>query len=335
MDTVVTITQDEGKWFTSPVTTYQGPMKAIRDSIPRFERRTFGPGFLPRKASVEPAIPGTTVPNVTVNPYLDAIVRMPMKQGEPEIPVGVVSPSYSLLQHHELFDEILRTLDVLKIDPEEIVTEATLSRFGERMRLSLLFPERFNLEIADKDAMGLRLECFNSVDGSTKFMAVIGWLRFVCSNGLVGIADTYYRRRHNRTMELHEIAAVLKGGMAVTTKEAEAYRSSMKMKISDSRLKEWVDGPLASAWGVKAAMRTWHITREGHDVDFADPFQKGKPTEKAVIRGERVPGAVLPGDTVFAVTQAPSWLAKERRDVWQQLEWKQQIPEILKKLPSK
>ena len=60
----------------------------------------------------------------------------------------------------------------------------------------------------------------------------------------------------------------------------------------------------------------------GHDVQLADPFQKGVPTEKDVIPTVTVPGAVLPGDNVYAVSQSLSWLAKERRDVQEQLEWK-------------
>ncbi|MEI6209814.1 MAG: hypothetical protein WCP20_23765, partial [Desulfuromonadales bacterium] len=91
-------------------------------------------------------------------------------------------------------------------------------------------------------------------------------------------------------------------------------------------------GYLAKKWGVKAAVRTWHITRTGTDVEMADPFEKGKATEKSIIWGKKVPCAVLPGDNVYAVSQSLSWLAKERRDVQEQLEWKQQIPELIDKL---
>jgi hypothetical protein len=86
---------------------------------------------------------------------------------------------------------------------------------------------------------------------------------------------------------------------------------------------------------VKAAVRTWHITKTGHDVKLADPFEKGKATEKTVEPTAVVLGAVIPGDTVYAVSQSLSWLAKERRDVQEQLEWKQQIPELLGPLMGK
>jgi hypothetical protein len=64
-------------------------------------------------------------------------------------------------------------------------------------------------------------------------------------------------------------------------------------------------------------------------VRQVDPFEKGTPTEKAVTTLAPVPGAVLPGDTVYAVAQALSWLAKERREVQEQVAWRQQIPQLV------
>jgi hypothetical protein len=53
----------------------------------------------------------------------------------------------------------------------------------------------------------MRLECFNSVDGSTKFQAFMGWYRFVCSNGLiVGITQVDMRRRHIWGLDILDIS---------------------------------------------------------------------------------------------------------------------------------
>jgi len=99
----------------------------------------------------------------------------------------------------------------------------------------------------------------------------------------------------------------------------------MQKKVTEASLVKWADNYLAKRWGVKAAARTWHITRSGQDVTFSDPFEKGAPTKKTVLMGDKVPGAVLPGYNVYAVSKALSWLAKERKDVQEQLEWKPQI----------
>lgn len=317
------------KWHASPVTSYRGPLEQLREHIPHFSRRTFGHALLPAEDFDDQDMFKTPLPP-GFNSYYDTIVRMPLQNDAVEIPVGIVSKQYSLIQHHDLLDEALNAIRNVKIDTSEIKAELDLTAYGERMRLGLIFPERYNLKVSNNDEMGLRLECFNSVDGSMKFMSVIGWLRFVCANGMIiGVADSYYRSRHNRFMELSDIVTILKGGIAATTRQRELFLTWQKKKVSEDKLRKWVDGPLAKKWGVKAAFRTWHITRTGKDVIIADPFEKGKPTEKNAIIGSAVPGAVLPGDSVYSVSQSLSWLAKERRDVQEQLEWKQEIPDLL------
>lgn len=335
----VTIETTEEKWHASPVTSYQGPIDGVRSHIPTFERRSFGPSLAAPLYRGEPTLfESPEVPD-GVNPWYDTIVRMPLTSegvNAPEVPVGIVSPQYTLLQHHTVIDEALNAVRELGIDPSEITANVDLTHFGERMRLGLIFPEAFGLTITGKDRMALRLECYNSVDGSTRFMAVIGWFRFVCSNGLViGETKIDYRRRHNQTMDIGEIIQVLKDGIAATAREDRLYKKWMRHKVSDALLEEWVNDTLAKRWGVKAAARSWHITRSGHDVVLADPFEPGVPTEKTVVRGAAVPGAILPGDTAFAVAQTLAWLAKERRDVQELLLWKQQIPSLMQPLLRK
>ena len=333
---VVTVLQNTYKWQSSSVTCYRGPLDHVRRHIPTFERKTFGPALLP---AAEYTTDDNEVDLITqplpagFNRFYDVIVRNPLKTGDVEVPVGIVSRQYTLIQHQDLIDTALAAVTNAGIKPADIKAELDLTEYGERMRLGLLFPEKYNLVLPNHDKMGLRLECFNSVDGSMKFMSVIGWLRFVCSNGMViGVADSYYRSRHNRYMELSDIAAILQGGIAATTKESETYATWQKKKLDESKFTTWIDETLTKKWGVKAAMRAWHITRTGTDVEQANPFEKGKATEKQIKVVKTVPGAVLPGDTVYALSQSLSWLAKERRDVQQQLEWKQQIPDLLKPL---
>jgi hypothetical protein len=270
-----------------------------------------------------------------INHFHDVIVRMPLKSGDAEIPVGVVSKQYALIQHRRLFEEARMAIKRAGVEPSEIKARLELTAFGERMHIGLLLPEKYNLNLKD-DKMGLRLECFNSVDGSMKFTCVIGWLRFVCSNGLVvGVADTYYKQRHNRFLEMNDIAVMLEAGIEATTRERDTYLAWSKKKVTETKLEQWTNTHLAKRWGVKAAARTWHITRSGQDVDFADPFEKGLATEKSVHFGKAVDGAILPGNTVYAVAQSLAWLAKERRDIQEQLQMKREIHDLLKPLLAK
>ena len=58
-----------------------------------------------------------------------------------------------------------------------------------------------------KEKLDLRLECFNSVDGSSRLVILFGWLRFVCSNGLViGETKIEIKERHGQNLDLNSIA---------------------------------------------------------------------------------------------------------------------------------
>jgi len=328
-ETTLSITTDSYRWQSLPVTTYRGSIEQISAFLPHFERRTFGPELLPVPTFDDsyPFYPQG------FNPFYDVIVRQPLNTSEVTVPVGIVSRQYALVQHQAVLDKALIAIRGVGIDSADVEAELDLTEYGEQMRLGLLFPEKYNMVMNGGDKFGLRLECFNSVDGSMKFTCVIGWLRFVCSNGLiVGVADTYYKQRHNRFLEMNDIAAMLKSGIAATTRERETYLAWAKKKVTEEKLAKWTNTHLAKRWGVKAAARTWHITRSGHDVSFVDPFEKGLPTEKSVRIGKEVPGAVFPGDTVYAVAQSLAWLAKERRDVQEQLQLKQQIHGLVRPL---
>jgi hypothetical protein len=72
--------------------------------------------------------------------------------------------------------------------------------------LHLQFPDAYTINPGDGHQLALRLGVFNSVDGSTRFRAVLGWLRFICSNGMViGPAQNDYKRRHNQTLVITDM----------------------------------------------------------------------------------------------------------------------------------
>jgi hypothetical protein len=73
------------------------------------------------------------------------------------------------------------------IDPVPLRCELGLTSLGEWMNLRIYFPESHQKKLVGRadDVMDLRLEYFNSVEGSSRLVILLGWLRFVCSNGLV------------------------------------------------------------------------------------------------------------------------------------------------------
>src|SRR5450432_510659 len=83
------------RWLGVPVEIFKGSPQSLSRHIPAFDRRPFALGAAPN--------PNELALNYGENPYKDIIIRRPL-HGETEIPVGVVSKSYKLVQHHALFE---------------------------------------------------------------------------------------------------------------------------------------------------------------------------------------------------------------------------------------
>ena len=194
-------TQTNSKWYNSPISFYEGSIDEIRCHIPDFERRTF-------------ALADPNAELCRLNQRLDTIVRKPTADDKTFVPVGVVSKEYVLIPHNEVVDIAERALRSANIDPRLVWAELDITEYGERMNLSLYLPDNFTFDPGDGNRMALRLELFNSVEGSTRFRALMGWFRFVCSNGLIiGITKSDFRRRHIGNLRISDVSAVLLSGI--------------------------------------------------------------------------------------------------------------------------
>lgn len=83
---------------------------------------------------------------------------------------------------------------------------------------------------------------------------------------------------------------------------------------------------LRKTWGFKAATRAFHIANTGRDVNLNGPFKGNDPT---TIPTDPVRGSPPKSRTLFDLSQVLSWLAKERNDLQEQVEWREQIPDLL------
>lgn len=308
------------KWFNSPVTFHEGTLADIRKHIPTFERRSFGL-----------TQPGDERPRV--NEHLDTIVRLPFGGDNACIPVGVVSKDYALVTHTAVLDVATQALAAAKIAPADVKTELKVTEYGERMALSLDLPDKYRYDPGDGHPMALRLECINSVDGSTRFRALMGWFRLVCSNGLIiGVTRSDMRRRHVGNFQIQDIGKVLASGLDESEAEKRNFEKWRKTPSTLRRLAPWTEDALRKCWGFKAATRAYHIARTGADVEIIGQFKGNTPTTIAVHAMKPVPGAPRESRTLYDVAQILAWLAKERRDLQEQLEWREQIPELMASL---
>jgi hypothetical protein len=311
---------DAPKWFNSPVTFHEGTLADIGQYIPDFERRGFGLGRSGEEQS-------------RLNARLDTIVRQPFRGDGTFIPVGVVSKDYVLVPHTAVLDVATKAFSKMEIDPAKLDAEMEITEYGERMALSLYLPEKYSFDPGDGNPMALRLECVNSVDGSTRFRALMGWYRFVCCNGLViGVTRSDLRRRHFGYIDLEDVGDVLTSGLKEAETEKKNFREWRETGVTLDQLKPWVNEDLRKGWGFKAAARTFHIARFGIDADVAGQYKDNTPTSIPMRRTNPVPGTPPQCRTLFDLSQILAWLAQERRDVQEQLKWREQIPELMKPL---
>ena len=308
------------KWLNSPVTIYKGSLSDVRQYIPAFERRTF-------------ALTQSDNERSRLNERLDTIVRLPFQSDRTFVPVGVVSKDYTLIPHTTVIDAAIQALQSVKIEPSKVRSEIALTEYGERMALSLFFPTQYQFDSADGHPMDLRLECLNSVDGSTRFRALMGWFRIICSNGLViGITHSDIRRRHVGDFQLNDIGSVLVSGFKDAEVDKVNFQEWYAQKVTLQMLAPWIERDLRKLWGFKAATRAFHIARTGSDAEVLGPYKDNTPLSIPVRLSSPVPGAPRQTRNLYDVSQILAWLAKERRDIQEQLDWREQIPDLLEPL---
>jgi len=208
------------KWFQSPVSLYKGNLSEIFMHIPEFERRSFG----------------LTQENggySRLNRRLDMIVRKPTDFDPNHVPIGVVSKGYTLVPHTQVIGVVQKALGSLGLAPDNVQANLEMTEYGERMALSIFLPEQYRYDPGDGHPMALRLECHNSVDGSTRFKAFMGWYRFVCSNGLIiGVTRFDVRRRHVGDMALFDVGNALAGGIEASEEEKRNFGKWHQRKVN-------------------------------------------------------------------------------------------------------
>jgi hypothetical protein len=305
------------RWGNSPTTRHVGSIADIRACIPSFERRPF-------------TLSDAISPYLRDNPRLDTVVRLPHNEDPDSIPVGVVGKDYALVQHTAVFDQATKALDVAGINAAAVRAELRLTELGERMSLAFFLPDTYAFDPGDHFPMEMRLECLNSVDGSTRFRVETGWFRLVCSNGLgFRITRAEADRRHVGQLPIDHISRVLGQGLHEVQRERDNLERWMECELDLEEIGAWADGEVRRRWGFKAAARAFHIARSGRDVEIIGPYARQQPTTIEISEGEYVPGAPGESANLFDVAQVLAWLAKERRDLQEQIEWREQIPLLM------
>lgn len=312
----LSIMEELGRWHARDVSYISGTWQQIQKCIPSFKLEAYRLG-----------------PEEPINPYLKNVVRQPLTPAERPTPVGTVSNTYSLAQHHEVIGKCLSAFEAIKVDPAPLKCELGLTPLGEWMNFRIYFPDEFNHQPADKEPLGLRLECFNSVDGSSRLAVVLGWLRFVCTNGMI-IGETLcnFKDIHNRHLDLEKITEVIQSGLKKVDQDKLRMNAWEKASLQQFNLQAWVDSELPKKWGKKAATRIFAICQRGYDVELMDPFESALPSEKQIKQIEAVPGSAIPAKNLYDLSQALSWVASGRRNPEERMQQQKEIPSLIQSL---
>ncbi len=311
--TFATILPGKGRWRARDVSYWSGPWDRLSALVPFF--------------SLEPFQMAVDAPG---NPYMKAVVRKPVNVTEHPIPVGTVSNTYQLVQHHEVVSRCFDGLRAAGVCPDHLECEVGLTALGEWINFRAYFPDTYNHVPKDGNPIRLRLECFNSVDGSSRLILLLGWYRLVCSNGLIiGETKAELKDIHDQRLNIDVIPGMIAAGLKKVQGDIARMGAWSSQAVDRTHLEGWVNGPLAKQWGKKAACRVYHICQTGHDVEILDPFAKGEATEKPVSLKDAVPGSATPAENLYDVCQVLSWVATKRSDTEQRLAWQVEIPSLV------
>lgn len=315
-DSIIENLDEDGRWHARDVSYWGGRWDQVQQQLPRFRTVDF-------KAAIE----GPS------NPYMKSVVRLPRTQLEQPVPVGTVSNTYTLAQHADVAEKCLQGVRESGIDTDDLRCELGLTELGEWMNLRIYFPDKFSHYPADQHKLALRLECFNSVDGTSRLVVLLGWLRFVCSNGMViGETKTELRDIHNKHMDLQKIPRIICDALNCVQEDLQQITSWENQLVKQGQIEPWVNKIVPNHWGKKASCRVYHICQSGKDVEITDPFAKGEVVEKPVKIVQAVPGATAPALNLYDVSQALSWVASNRTNSDERVEWQSQIPDLIERL---
>jgi hypothetical protein len=315
---LVELTDETVRWRARDAAFLAGRWAALSKRIPRFVVQDF-----------------KAIDEGPANPHIRAVVRVPLSVTEQPIPVGVVSNTYRLVQHADVVDTCLKGLEAHGIDTSKLRCDVGLTTLGEWMNFRVYFPESYSFGASDKNKLTLRLECINSVDGSSRLVVQLSWFRLVCSNGLtVKETTAVLSDVHNQNLNLSAIPEIIAEGLTKVRADKERLRLWERSPVESSKFKDWIDGYLAEQWGKKAACRALHICLGGADVELLDPFEGGKPSEKGIRPLGPVPGAPKRAKNLYDVCQTLSWIATQRKSADERLEWQGQIPTLIENLRS-
>jgi hypothetical protein len=231
--TTLSIVPGEAAWRARAVRYYAGDWAEILTVLPEFSLVPFNAG------EDEPA-----------NPFLQTVMRKPLTAAERPIPVGVVSNTYSLAPHRDVAMLCRKGLVDAGVEAAGLRYEVGVSELGEWMNFRIYMPESYSFTDVHGKKLDLRLECFNSVDGSSRLVILFGWFRFVCANGLViGETKIEIKERHGQNLDLASIPERIRPAFEAVEADRRRMQRWQSEPVAVDDIASWADGGVTEKWG--------------------------------------------------------------------------------------
>jgi hypothetical protein len=77
------------------------------------------------------------------------------------------------------------------------------------------------------------------------------------------------------------------------------------------------------------------ILNTGWDAAPKGDLRNKRPSEVAILETNKVPGIERPVADAFGVSQALTWVAGQRAEIEEDLEWRSHVPELMELLIKK
>ena len=319
MNTLVnTYHLDNLKWDGRSVNDYEGNLIEVLDSIPIFDKQPFKIG-------------------ASDNKHFDVVVNT----SKGNMPVSIVSKSYSLVQHRDILTTIGRAFKKLRYNINETECNLHLTEYGERMWLRIQFLKGNIFDPGDGYPLIPQLHVRNSVDGNIPLSFELFWYRLICKNGLMCLdTESRFNKRHTKSLKPELLIEYLYENISKVQREKEVYtRWKQKELHTDTDaeiLRNWIDTVVSNSWNHGDAERVYSIMETGQDIKIKR--FKDKNTEKnkdcSMIRISlegNVPGT-QPAENIYDVANALSWVSSHQNSLPKQYRMMLQVPTMLKKL---
>ncbi len=183
----------------------------------------------------------------------------------------------------------------------------------------------------------------NGVEGQTPLSRNVGWMRWVCRNGMSGWTKGGRWKHVTGAGGGDRLVGRLDRQIRIATDgikpEAERFRRMLGHAISPTRLFDFCDVILRKKWGFSAACRAWHICTSGLDGAVKEPTGRQREAAREVRVNDvepreagRVPGAYAPTANAYGVGQALSWIASHDESFARRQKRVAQVADLLRRL---